>query len=442
MAPNSNCEDISFRINRHCDSFLVKSFSIASNEWFDLPDDMTEFNLHPAIKSNARFKQNEYSIVHSKVIKLRLSNIAFSKYRDLADELRESDNVLDLSLPLDESPENSASLLAEAVLNESIQPPPAASQPAQSLSPEVDGLRKLLIEMAKDIPQVASKGWSDKIIDYATRTFTAKKSYASVASRLIRHTAQRTHNEQTIVFKPKGNQTSEQIENMLAESSSSSCMRNVKSFGGKVVKATAKATESDELVTKLTESFPDITIHKEKKISPSIILFRINHAQTEENVVEQLFNNNAAISNRFSFEEFKKQIRFVRKTKPSNKNFSHFIFRVTSNFRKCIAELPRLNIDNNSLIWDDTVHTNRCFNCQSYGHKSKDCKKATACGSCGGSHDIKICTGDTNKNCILCAKAGLDSKHRIGSRNCQVEQLRRCSLMRRVDFSNKNEFAQ
>lgn len=51
----------------------------------------------------------------------------------------------------------------------------------------------------------------------------------------------------------------------------------------------------------------------------------------------------------------------------------------------------------------DAVEVTRCYNCNNYGHASKNCKNKTSCPKCAGEHKLVDCRSDSFK-CCNCSK--------------------------------------
>jgi len=73
------------------------------------------------------------------------------------------------------------------------------------------------------------------------------------------------------------------------------------------------------------------------------------------------------------------------------------------------------------------VRPTQCFKCWHFGHVRNTCQakvdRTGSCFRCGGSgHTVKDCTRETR--CVICQDNNIDSKHRIGSNNCQSVSLR------------------
>jgi hypothetical protein len=54
-----------------------------------------------------------------------------------------------------------------------------------------------------------------------------------------------------------------------------------------------------------------------------------------------------------------------------------------------------------------------CFNCNKYGHKQTNCRRAECCGNCSGKHNTRLCDGKRPPRCPACA-----GEHTIFDRRC------------------------
>lgn len=54
-----------------------------------------------------------------------------------------------------------------------------------------------------------------------------------------------------------------------------------------------------------------------------------------------------------------------------------------------------------------------CFNCNKYGHKQTNCRRAECCGNCSGKHNTRLCDHTRPKRCPACA-----GEHTIFDRRC------------------------
>lgn len=67
------------------------------------------------------------------------------------------------------------------------------------------------------------------------------------------------------------------------------------------------------------------------------------------------------------------------------------------------------------------MSTNRCHNCQNYGHFHKVCKKAPICGHCAGNHVSYDCDGKEKAERHQCAVCG-ERGHTVWADSCRLKQ--------------------
>ena len=58
----------------------------------------------------------------------------------------------------------------------------------------------------------------------------------------------------------------------------------------------------------------------------------------------------------------------------------------------------------------------RCYNCQFYGHISRNCTNEVTCGRCAGKHKTEVCNAE-NLKCANCKRA-----HVSGDRECPEQK--------------------
>ena len=83
----------------------------------------------------------------------------------------------------------------------------------------------------------------------------------------------------------------------------------------------------------------------------------------------------------------------------------------------------------------DSFFVLRCYNCQSFGHHSKECTETAVCGHCGNNHQTRNCDrkADAATSCCSnCKKAGLSkgpSIKDVRSRGGSSKSTRYCVLL-------------
>lgn len=81
----------------------------------------------------------------------------------------------------------------------------------------------------------------------------------------------------------------------------------------------------------------------------------------------------------------------------------------------------------------------KCYKCQGFSHKSKDCTKKKACKKCAGEHDISDCKSKVIR-CANCIDANdklnlnLETNHIAGSQRCKVTERHMNIRRKRVQY--------
>lgn len=75
----------------------------------------------------------------------------------------------------------------------------------------------------------------------------------------------------------------------------------------------------------------------------------------------------------------------------------------------------------------------RCYQCQKFGHGSKNCRSSTACGFCAESHNTELCPRNCEPKCFNCKDS-----HPAYSRNC-IHFLRETEIIK-IKVDQKTTF--
>ena len=93
---------------------------------------------------------------------------------------------------------------------------------------------------------------------------------------------------------------------------------------------------------------------------------------------------------------------------------------------KCTPEIRKATYDAGDYVYTgygrckirDAYHVLQCYNCQGFGHSSKECKNTQKCVKCGEEHRLRDCESEIRK-CTNCTKENrMDTDHWANSFNC------------------------
>lgn len=197
-----------------------------------------------------------------------------------------------------------------------------------------------------------------------------------------------------------------------------------------------------KLAGRIKEHVADIQVEEERKFQPRIILFKIPCQLTDENLLNQIYDNNAPINENMQLNEFKKNIKIIRRTKPVENHHLNIIIEVTA----AVRQLLQLNAKGKLFIawetvdWKDHFFTMRCFKCLGTGHSHKECRNTEKCAKCGENHPTKECGnhGADAEHCHLCKSnhnaTDEEAKHKLGSKLCKAEKHAVNKLKYKVNY--------
>ena len=109
----------------------------------------------------------------------------------------------------------------------------------------------------------------------------------------------------------------------------------------------------------------------------------------------------------------------------NNNRIYRATIRVSNIIRSVISKQnDRLFVGSQTCKVYDRVFVLKCYNCQDFGHHSKDCKNVPKCGYCAGNHETRTCTVKGNSgssSCVNCTKKDhADKAHEANSLSCPV----------------------
>ncbi len=197
------------------------------------------------------------------------------------------------------------------------------------------------------------------------------------------------------------------------------------SNGGIIIEC--RSQEECEKISELIEKkTKEIEVKKPAKMKPKLILNNVNTSIDENVLIDKIRENNKEIDDYLSTidprdigNEISVKFKF-RKKDP--KMDDKYCLEVSSQLRKIIIKTKRIFIDWISCKVEDSLPIVKCFRCQRFGHKSKECRKTTdICGHCGGDHKSKECNLEESQPfCSNCDNHNKNSKSRIKYNTVQI----------------------
>ena len=169
-------------------------------------------------------------------------------------------------------------------------------------------------------------------------------------------------------------------------------------------------SDADILRQKLSQTSPQHTTSTVATKTPRITIVGLEREYSKEEIREMIVSQNSGIDllvNDPSTSPEDKKIDVVA-VLPLKSNASYkAIVRVSNLIRSVIAkQSDRVYIGTQrSCKVYDSFFVLRCFNCQQFGHHSRDCTSGNpVCGYCAGSHETRSCDRSASMCCTNCKK--------------------------------------
>jgi hypothetical protein len=136
--------------------------------------------------------------------------------------------------------------------------------------------------------------------------------------------------------------------------------------------------------------------------------------ETEDEIVEKVFQKNDWIRNTGTMEQFKGAFKFLARKRCQKSPKENLTFAVESRLHKALIERQKIGVGLTMVFVEEMVQVTRCYNCNGLGHISKSCQQKPKCHKCGKEgHKIKECRAEKSE-CGNCKQTG----HRAYDRKC------------------------
>jgi hypothetical protein len=169
-----------------------------------------------------------------------------------------------------------------------------------------------------------------------------------------------------------------------------------------------------------------------RKRWPRMLISDVPEGTTQEQLVEELTGQNLpdSVPKNFIGKIFKQNRRTQRNTESrSSAGSANFVVEVHPAARRFYLQTGRVYTAWRSHHIRDFLEVTRCYNCQRYGHISRNCNSPTACGYCSSTeHDSNACRhrDDPQKHkCVNCLRSGAkDTAHHTAANMCPIYKHR------------------
>ena len=174
--------------------------------------------------------------------------------------------------------------------------------------------------------------------------------------------------------------------------------------------------DADALMKQLAQTSPQHSTSSVATKLPRITVVGLERNYSKSELKDMVSSQNSGIYtlvNSASDDEDKKIDVLAVVPLKNNPNLYKAIIRVSNLIRSIIAKQnDRLFIGSQRVckVYDN-FFVLRCFNCQKFGHHSRDCESTSAiCGHCSGSHETQKCNKIDDKCCANCKSNGVSGE--------------------------------
>lgn len=249
--------------------------------------------------------------------------------------------------------------------------------------------------------------------------------------------------EQTVLFKPKMEQSAEQTKSEICAKLDPVAFAvkdvRLREYGEVSVRCGTKDLASD-LVKSATAIFSEkYSVEMQKLLKPRLKIIGFSDNLTEEALLDKLKKQN----NLMEVTDLK-VVRITKNEKRRSNNMSAVLETDSRGF-DILIKRQRVYLGWERCRLVDATDAMRCFNCSEFRHKASVCTKPACCPKCAGDHKVDECEADFEK-CINChlenAKRTtdydelLDIDHSAWSYDCPVFQKCLAIARQRIDFSS------
>lgn len=200
----------------------------------------------------------------------------------------------------------------------------------------------------------------------------------------------------------------------------------MKKSGDTAIIVQSKA-EADVLRSNLNNTLPQHQIEQVSARTPTINVVGLIRDYGKDELVEMIKKQNIGIKSIFESDtsDDDKKLDIVAVT-PLKSNPSRYkaIIRVSNLIRSVIAkQSDRIYVGSQPVckVYDN-FYVLRCYQCQGFGHHSKDCKNSVKCGFCAANHETRSClvkSDPSSASCSNCVDSkSSDHKHPANDPNC------------------------
>lgn len=186
-----------------------------------------------------------------------------------------------------------------------------------------------------------------------------------------------------------------------------------------------KTKEEQNKVKERLEKSGHLLVEEIKNKDPLLVLRDVLSANTDDDVLRALRNQNRNIFDGLNKEEDRVTIKYRRRAR--NPHTGHIVVSVSPKIWSKATEAGALHIDLQRVRVADQSPLVQCSRCLAFGHGKRFCKESVdLCSHCGGPHLRAQCTewlANAAPNCRNCRNAKMDkTEHNAFSGECPTRK--------------------
>nr|XP_049696629.1 uncharacterized protein LOC126054567 [Helicoverpa armigera] len=266
-------------------------------------------------------------------------------------------------------------------------PPPCSV----TMETEMQSLKKVMEEHSKKLAE--SNGMMDRLKEAlrSSQDSIEKISYASVAASqsgnpLPRQTALHSIAVTTEDESKTGEEVITKIREAVNAKEEWITVEKVrKTKNRKVIMSFGTKEERDKVKERLKKNGTDLTVEEVKNKDPLLILRDVLLANTDEDVLKALRNQNPSIFHGLDGEADRLEVKYRKKAR--NPHTGHIVLSTSPSIWRRVTERGYVYIDLQRIRAEDQSPLLQCSLCLGYGHSRRICTETVEkCSHCGGPH--------------------------------------------------------
>lgn len=168
-----------------------------------------------------------------------------------------------------------------------------------------------------------------------------------------------------------------------------------------------------------------LVVEDVKNKDPLVILRDVLSANSDEDILKALRNQNRGVFDGLEKEENRVQIKYRKKAR--NPHTCHMVLAVAPVIWRRVTEMGALHVDLQRVRVMDQSPLVQCSRCLAYGHTRKYCtEEVDACSHCGGPHlrsDCDLWAINDVPKCRNCLRAKMTrTEHNAFSEECPIRR--------------------